>query len=95
MFANELMNNFDLEQVGGGYHAECLAIDAAFGGLPRKRDKKRNFWHEAMMKRLKDEFDITATLSYDTPNIYIRNNRRITHKEVMKAVREKYPPPEI
>lgn len=47
------------------------------------------------MKRLKDEFDITATLCYDAPNIYIKNNKRITHKEVMKAVREKYPPPEI
>lgn len=31
MFANELMSNFELEQVNGGYHAECLAIDAALG----------------------------------------------------------------
>lgn len=85
------MNNEDLEAVSGGADVENHILQQAFR-LPKFGHTTKNFTQIASI--LKNEFNVRIEFEHDDiKNKYwdIKTGKPLTHLEVMKKIRAKYP----
>ena len=99
---SKMMTMEQMDQVAGGHQEEIDVLGEAFGISTDSKTRwgaKKDA--EKIAKRLNDEFGITAVMhgGHDTyfgdqeKNYYLnkKTGKSMTHLEVMKLVRQKYP----